>query len=314
MKISKEFKIGAFAVIMIAALYWGINYLKGKNFFSRDIVYYAIFEQTGDLSNSSPVLIKGVRVGIVSRIEYDPRISDSIRLELRIEQKYCIPHDSRAVIFTNGIMGGKAVRIDMGREKTCLNRGDTISTAPRSRGEVGVSDIDFFKDRLAELTVNLSKTLDALTIMLSDNTKDVQKTMRNLASLTSNLDALVASQSGNIEATLSNVRSLTASLRNLTPNLDKIVGNVESITDSLNRADLPQLVANLNATVSDLQAVTAKMNSGDGTLGLMLNDRALYDSLVRASADASLLIRDIKAHPHDYLRISVFGSGGGKKK
>jgi len=311
MKISKEFKIGIFALIMIAALYWGVNYLKGKNFFSRDNIYYALFEQTGDLSNSSPVLIKGVRVGIVSKIEYDPRVSDSIRIQLRVNQRYCVPRDSRAVIFTNGIMGGKAIRIDVGTEPQCMISGDTISTTPKNRGEVGASDIDFFKDRLAELTVNLSKTLDALTIILSDNTKDVHTTMRNLASLTSHLDALVDSQSGNIRATVNNVRGLSASMKGYTSNVERILGNVESITDSLSRTNLPQLVANLNSTVADLKAVSAKLNSGDGTLGLMINDRALYDSLLRVSRGASLLLDDFKANPRNYIRLSVFG--GGKK-
>jgi len=316
MKLRKEFKIGLFAIVMLAALYWGINFLKGKNFFSNDQVFYAIFEQTGDLSDSSPVLIKGVRVGVVGGIRYDPRISDSIRITLRIEPKYCIPTDSRAVIFTNGIMGGKAIRIDMGSAKECLVSGDTISTIPRGRGDIGASDIDFFKDQLAELTINLGKTLDALSIILSNNSDDVHKTMRNLSSLTARLDDRVGSQSHSIKTTLRNVRDLTTTLKGNTENFNNIVRNIETLTDSLSGAQLPAMVANLNSTVTDLRGVVNKINSNDGTVGLMLNDRALYDSLVLAATEASVLIRDIKARPRDYIRISVFGgdkrSGDGK--
>lgn len=296
--------------MMIVVLYFGINYLKGQNFFSRDRIYYAMFDQTGDLSNSSPVLIKGVRVGVVSDIRYDPRLSDSVRVTLRIKPRYGIPVDSRAVIYVSDILGGKAIRIDVGKEKRFLDDEGAISTASRT-GDAGSMDMDYFKNRLADLTANLNKTLDALNIILNDNTEDLRNTMSNLASLTANLNRLTASQSDNVSTILANVKALTTTLNGYTANFNHIVGNVESFTDSLNRARLPQVVANLNSTVGELQTMVNRMNSNDGTIGLLINDKTLYDSLVRAASGASLLLEDIKANPKNYVNFSLFG---GRKK
>lgn len=126
MKLNKEFKIGFFGILMIALLYWGINFLKGTDLFSSDVKYYAVYDQVNGLESSASILIKGFKVGSISDISYDPARSQNVVVEFSISSKYPIPDDSKARIFSDGIMGGKAVELVLGKSANYLQEGDTL--------------------------------------------------------------------------------------------------------------------------------------------------------------------------------------------
>ena len=294
-------------MFIIAALYGGINFLRGKDFFSRDVTYYAFYDQITDLAVSAPVFIKGVRVGLVNKITYNPSVSDEITVKLNIKPKYRLPKDSKAVLFSTGFMSGRAVRIDLGSSQEYLNEGDTlISAFGRDIIDVATTEIGYFKDLISDLTTNLNTTLGSLNTILADNTGSITSTMDNVKAITGNLNSLVASERQNLQATMANINHISATLKNSSVGFSNIVDNVDTLVDSLNRARIPQMVSGLNDAVGKLNLTLDNINDGKGSLGLLVNDRVLYDSLTRTVVDLQLLLEDIRKNPKRYVHVSVF--------
>ena len=116
----REVKIGIFAVAMIGVAWAGIRFLKGFDIFSRNVEYYAAYDQINGVQNASPIMMKGVKIGSVTRLSFDPARSDKVVLQFTIKRQYHIPSDSEAKIFSNGLMGAKAIEITYGTAYTIV--------------------------------------------------------------------------------------------------------------------------------------------------------------------------------------------------
>lgn len=308
MKLNKEFKIGFFGILMIGLLYWGINFLKGTDLFSSDVKYYAVYDQVNGLESSASILIKGFKVGSISDISYDPARSQNVVVEFSISSKYPIPDDTKARIFSDGIMGGKAVELVLGKSTQYLQEGDTLfSEINKDFLEVAGSEFEFIKQRANNVISQLVTTLGHINALLADNKENLDRTFNNIANLSGNLNEVVENEKGSIHSIVTDLNHLTQTLSAKSGQIDRIITNVETFSDSLNRASIPTLVTQLNETVGRLNTVMGKIEQGDGSVGKLINDDALYDSLVQASSDLAALLADIKAHPSRYVNISVFG-------
>ena len=125
----REVKIGIFAVAMIGVAWAGIRFLKGFDIFSRNVEYYAAYDQINGVQNASPIMMKGVKIGSVTRLSFDPARSDKVVLQFTIKRQYRIPTDSEAKIFSNGLMGAKAIEITYGTADTYHQKGDTLRSS-----------------------------------------------------------------------------------------------------------------------------------------------------------------------------------------
>lgn len=149
----REVKIGIFGVTMIIAAWAGIRFLKGFDIFSRNSVYYAAYDQINGVQAASPIMMKGVKIGTVTGISFDPQRSDNVVLQFTIKRQYHIPTDSEAKIYSNGLMGGKAIEINYGTARTYLQKGDTLrSVRERDLMDVAGSELDFFKQKVSQVT------------------------------------------------------------------------------------------------------------------------------------------------------------------
>lgn len=308
LKLSREFKIGFFGIAMIALLYWGVNFLKGSDIFSSSTKYYAVYDQVNGLQPASPIVIKGFKVGSISGMSYDPSVSRNVVVEFSIKSKYKIPDNSKARVFSDGIMGGKAVEIELGNGKEFLHDGDTLySEINKDFLEVAGSEFEFLKQRANALINEVMTTLQGLNAVLVDNKGHLDATFSNVASITGNLNEVVAGEKHSMRQMLSNLNALTASLNAKSGQIDTIMGNVTQFSDSLRSMQLPTLVDQMSVTVASLNATIEKINTGDGSAAMLLNDRQLYESLAASSTNLSALLEDIRLHPKRYINISVFG-------
>ena len=122
----REVKIGIFGVAMIFAAWAGIRFLQGLDIFSRNAVYYAAYDQINGVQTASPITMKGVKIGTVTGISFDPRKSQNVVLQFTVKRQYRIPTDSEAKIYSDGLMGGKAIEIIYGAADEYLQSGDTL--------------------------------------------------------------------------------------------------------------------------------------------------------------------------------------------
>ena len=306
LKLSREFKIGFFGILMIAALYWGINFLKGRDLFTSSVHYYAVYDQVNGLQSSAAVLIKGYKVGSISDISFDPERSDKVVVEFSIKSKFKIPDDTNARIFSDGLMGGKAVELELGKSAKYLQQGDTLfSEINKDFLEVAGSEFEFLKQRANDVINQLMITLGHINTLMADNKDNLNATFTNIASISGNLNEVIAGEKNNVREIVQNLNELSKTLNGKSGQIDRIVTNVENFSDSLSKSKIPTMIAQVTTTLESLNTTLEKVNHGDGTVGRFLNDQALYDELVDATANLSALLEDLKAHPCRYINRSL---------
>ena len=308
----REAKIGLFAVAMICAAWAGIRFLKGFDVFGRNVEYYAVYDQVNGVQTASPIMVKGVKIGTVSAITFDPSRSDEVVLQLTVKRAYRIPTDSEAKIVSNGLMGSKAIEIAFGTAPTCFERGDTIrSGRDRDLMDMAGSELDFVKQKLSQVTTDLSRTLNNVSELLEANQANITGTLANFNSLSGNMNDLLAAEKQHLKSAVENLTLFSETLGANAGRVDSLVGSLNHVAATL---DEERFAEKLTSTVATLDALMTKLDEGDGTLGMLLNDKALYDSLTMASGNLSALLADVKAYPARYVHLSVFGRDPEKMK
>lgn len=306
----REVKIGVFAVLVIGCAWAGIRFLSGIDIFSRNSEYYAAYDQINGVQTASPIMMKGVKVGTVTRIGFDPERSDKVVLQFTIKRQYRIPTDSEAKIISNSIMGAKAIEIQLGADSNFLRNGDTLrASRDRDLMDVAGSELDFFKQKISQLTGDISYTLSNINYLLETNAESLTGTMAHLNGITGSIDGLLTSERGNLQTAMRNLTHFTEVLSGNAQRLDSIVGNVDAFTAQL--ADR-EFTENLTGAVHELNTILARVNAGDGTLGGLANNPALYNSLNEASDNLAVLLADLKDNPKRYVHFSLFGRSEAK--
>jgi len=315
LKISKEFKVGFFFILAIGAFVWGFNFLKGKNLFTNERVYYAVYSQIGGLSKSNPVYLNGLKVGQVKGLAFKPDLSGDIIVEIAITTDFPIPKNSVAKIFSSDLMGSKAVELILGDSPEIANYADTLRTdIEQSLSDAVNAQIAPLKKKAEDLISSIDTMVVAIQGVFN---KDIRKellasiqsiraTFQNLESASSNIDTLVDTQSSRIANVLYNLEMITQNLRENDEKIDAIFENIANITDSLSHANIAQIFENLNSTISNIALVADKLNQGEGTLGMLINDDQLYIELEKTALELNQLLEDIRVNPKRYVRFSVF--------
>jgi phospholipid/cholesterol/gamma-HCH transport system substrate-binding protein len=309
MKIKREVKIGIFAVVVVLCLYLGVNYLKGKDVFSGDRVYYTLFEQTGGLQTSAPVLLKGVKIGSVTNISIDPARTDQVVVTVNIKKSFKIPTDSNLKLFTNGIMGSKAIEFVPGVADTYFERGAVIpSVSEDGLLDVASTSIEEVIADFKRIVNSLDATSTIVNSVLEQNAESFKGTMDNLNSTSRQL------ANAGVGRMIEDVGDFAHTMKANSERINSIIANLDSVSSGLAEADLRGVVDKLDRSTESLSEILAKIDSGDGTLARLLDDPAMYDSLTVAATNLNLLLEDLRANPKRYVHFSVFGGGKDKKK
>lgn len=297
MKTSSYLKVGTFAVIVILVSWWGIKWLGGQNILLTNNVYHVYYDDVTGLMESARVKMRGVEVGNVRSITL---LDNNVKVELSVDAKYAdmIPANSVAEIASAGLMGGMEIYIIQGDSEEIMPDGATFE------GRVRPDMIGSLADKGGELLEGLNTTVDNLNTLLDDNGEGIGQLIANLESMTSTINGVLASSSDDIEGALSDLHAFTTTLTENSARIEAMIANLETFSGDLADADL---VNQLSATVDSLNAVLASIEGGNGSVGKLLNDAELYNSLTTASDNLGLLLEDVKAHPMRYVNISVFG-------
>ena len=301
----------------IVVLVLGFNFLKGSSVFSSPPTLYAKFADIGSLEKSNPVKINGLAVGTVFNVKQADKEVDSIIVEIHLSRDVSIPRGSIAFI-DGSVLGSAFINIEKPKQNITAyhTSGDTLST------RLEPSLIGNIQSQLAPTITRVNETLDSMKIALGHiasifdpNTKNnLQNMIASLAISSSHLQQLLIAQSGLLAQSLANLNAVTG---NLARNNDAITGsisNVEVTTAKLANANIDGMIAALQGTINEMKNTIANLNSKNGSLGLMMNDRELYDKLTKVadrlqstSLSAEILLDDMRLHPKRYVNLSVFG-------
>lgn len=309
MKLSNETKIGALALAAIIILIVGFYYLKGRNLFNRPKRLYAVFHKVDGLAVANPTIINGLQIGTVYEMEEKDEKLDSIIVTINLEKKDIkIPVNSLAYI-NKDLLGTASLSIELGNATTYIEDGGTLNT----RITTGLAE-----EVKASLNPALNKvngTLESLDSLIEvvggtfdPSTKsNFQRIVSNLTVTTASLQALLNAQTGMLARSLNNLNDVTSNLAGNKETINRTFTNLDSTTAKLARLNLDQTLTNLNSAVIQLDSIVAKANNPNGSLGLLLNDKKLYQNLENTSRSLNILMDDIRVHPKNYVNISIFG-------
>ena len=301
----REVKIGIFAVLMILAAWAGIRFLQGLDIFSRNAVYYAAYDRINGLQAASPITMKGVKIGTVAGISFDPARSENVVLELTVKRQYRIPEDSEAKIYSDGLMGGKAIEIIYGKSDRYLETGDTLRSArDRDLMDMAGSELEFFKQKISQVTDNLTRTLDNVNLLLETNAGHINGTLEHLDAMSGDMSELLDSQKQNLEKAVRSLSDFSEMLGENAPRVDSMMGNLNRMTSELAEAGFAR---QLTETVGEMNTLLEQIRQGEGTVGRLMDDPALYESLTRASDNLASLLADLEQYPGRYVHFSLFG-------
>ena len=295
MKLTKEIKIALVAIVGILIMYFGINFLKGMNLFSTNNTYFITFDDIQGLGASTPIYADGYKVGTVDGMEYDYKENGPIKVKVDINKDLRIPLGSKAEIVKD-LMGNLQVNL-------------LLANNPRERVEPGGVIPGAVNGGMMDKAANLIPV--------------VEKMLPKLDSILTNVNALLADPAlaaslHNVETITSNLTVSTRELNTLMAGLNKqvpgmvrkangVLDNTNRLTANLASLDVQGTLNKVNQTLESAHQFTEKLNSNQGSLGLLMNDTKLYDNLTSTMGHADSLVIDLKAHPKRYVHFSVFG-------
>ena len=302
--------MGIFGILIIAAAYWGITFLKGLDILSNTDTYYARYQQSNGIEVSSPVLVRGIKVGAVTSVSIGS-VEEPVTVTMKVRSKYAIPSNSVATIASESLLGGKAIVMQIGDSAEILNDGDTIKGAVDNGIAEQIEDV---KGKLTGALDQLTITLEGLNKVLSDdNIASVSSTLGNINRASRNADLAISDLRVKLDGITSDLSVLTAELNRTAPQLGRTIDNLSYISDTLG-VSLPELMSSINNTVREVNGTVAAMTDPNGTIGKLLTDSGIYDNLDKSSASLNALLVDLKENPKRYVHISVFGRSDKQRK
>lgn len=307
MKISNETKVGILTIVALTLLIVGFNFLKGKNIFSDETHLYAVFSDLGSLRKSNEVKMKGLPVGTVYDYnEIDKNLSGII-VTITMKRDVNIPKDSKATIESE-FLESAYLNIAQGQSTEFLKDGDTLVTdrATSLFGDIK-SQINPTLTRVRDAIDSLKLVLGKLNNLFDKDTKgDISEIIHNLRETTGNLNALLNSKSGALATTLDNANSISANLKKNNDSITATISSIKRAADKFSSLEVQPTVDTLQATINELKSVLSKFNSNEGTLGLLMKDRHLYDQLNSLLLGIEILFDDIRVNPKRYTGSLIF--------
>lgn len=314
MKISNETKIGLMAAVGILLLIIGFRFLKGHGVFKKEKHIYAVYSDVQGLKPSNPVVINGLQIGRIDDLDGGKDMK-KILVTVSLTKDVNIPSNSLAVINPN-LLGSPTLEIQLGDATTYLKSGDTLLTTLSSGAfDEALKLINPVLYEVRNAVKSLDSVLTTITTVFDVRTKNnIQSILANVNTATASfavtsqsLQELLSVQNGALAQSLQNLNKFTTNLNANNTNVDSILQNTRVFSNKLSQINLQRTIDSLNVAINNFKAGSEKINSKDGSLGLLLNDKTLYNNLESTADKLNILLDDIRVHPKRYVNFSVFG-------
>ena len=301
MKITREIKTAILVIISILLFIWGYSYLKGKDLFNSYKFFYAEYENVEGLAPSAPITINGLIIGKVKSITLTEK--GTLLVEMQIDTDFPISKSSTAAIYDASLIGGKQLAIQPNfADKNIAESGDYLKGViqPGLMDSLGdkvnpaMAKVEKLMTSADQLVVSFNEVLDAKAKTdLKKSLAELSATMEQFHKVAANANVILEENKGQLKGAVSN--------------FNKISDNFVKISDSLNKADLGLAVRNLNATLAKVDGIMKGIEAGNGKMGKLMKDDALYNNKTKTSRELELLLQDVRLNPTRYVNVSVFG-------
>lgn len=301
MKISRELKTAVLVLSSLALLIWGYNFLKGSDIFGSSRKFYVQYENVEGLAPGAGVTISGLLVGKVNSITLKDQ--GKLLVEILMTNPIDVPKTSKALIYAPGFIGGKQISIEPNYSDTEIAvSGDFLQSGTQlgmldSLGEKAdpvVKKLDSVLLNVNKLVVSLNNTLDPVAQKnLQNALAELNKTMINANGITTKFDRIVSNNEGKIDGIMTNFNATSK--------------NLNTLSTDLAQSDIKAIIKKFDNAATNLDKLLADIDKGNGNVGKLMKDEALYNNLNKASKELNQLLEDVKLNPKRYINISVFG-------
>lgn len=294
---SKEFKVGLIALVSGVLLYYGFNFLKGVDFFSSTNKYYVIYDNVEGLSKSNPVIINGLSVGRVSRIQLLQKHHNLILVELDIDENIQLGDSTVASLTNTDFLGSKGIVLNVGNLHNLLEPGDTL-----------IPDTDKGLNQLLEkaepVANNINTTItriNEILIGLKGSGEKINETIGELKKMTISVNGIIAENRVELNEIMTNTAVVIAKLNTKLDKIDPIFAKSEGFLDSLNNLEINATLADVRAMVDTLNYTIAQISNNEGTLGKLMKDDSLYLSLEQTIGEFDSLAIHLNYYPKHFF-------------
>lgn len=294
---TREILIGLILVISLSILFIGIDFLKGINVFKSSNLYYVAFKDVSGLAEAAPVTLNGMKVGQVTGMEYDYEHPGNVLVEVNLDSSVKLTKDTK---FTKAVslLGTGALAIEMAPGNSYVEAGSEME---------GESQKDMMADISTEVLPQVVEMLPKLNSILAHvdslaANPALQKTVTRLDAISANIELLTA----RLAATSQRIDPMVSNVNGLTKDLTAISADLKRLSAELKELPLSETMDNVKSTTANLKTFTGKLNGTDSSLGLLLNDRGLYDHIDSTVNSLDSLLIDLKAHPKKYVNFKLF--------
>lgn len=318
MALNTEAKVGALAVVAVTALVLGFDFLKGNNTFQRGRDFYVVYDKVPGLQESDPIRVNDLLIGRVKDLTL--RDDYTIMARLNITEDFPIPVDTRAMISSADFLGAKQVDLVIGKSDRLARSGDTL----RGTIEVGIQEaireeLRPITSKVQALISSIDSSMTVVNAIFSGETGDdvensltsISEALTNFRNMSLRVDNMVARQTRNVDTIFSSLATVSRGFADKDAEMQRILENLATITDSLAAAEFAATVTDARDAIRGLGAIIERVEDGEGTLGKLVQDDALYENLNASSQDLDALLKDIEANPGRY--VTLFRIGGGRR-
>ena len=303
MAISKELKVGVLAAAAISILAFGYNFMKGQDLFASTNEYFGKYDRIEGLFKSNPVLISGYTVGSVTSIDMN-RETLELTVGITVGNDIKIPKNSIMKIVNNDMIGSKAIELIFGDDTTVYAQTGDYLIAKQDQGIAqAVSGV------LEPLTKSVNSVLGNIDTAiagadLAGTLKDASLALKSFKETADKLNNLLNGKDAEIEAILSNVKVTTEGLTGLSPQIDEILTEIKGTSSRLSAIEFEALSTQVKSLAGELEKTAAAINGKEGTLGMLVNDKKIYNDLDGTIAKLKALLEDIEKYPRRYTGIT----------
>ena len=303
MKITKETKVGILTATAIAILAFGYNFMKGQDMFTTSNEYFGKYDRIEGLFKSNPVLINGYKVGSVTSITMDRNDSFRLTVGITIPDDIKLPKNSIMKIVNNDMIGSKAIEIIFGNSTELAITGDFLVAEQDQGIAQAVSGV------LEPLTKSVNSVLGNIDTAISGadlegTLKDASLALKAFKETADKLNKLLDGKDRDISAILTNVQTTTAGLKGLTPKIDGILTEINATTKEISAIEFNALATQVKSLSEELEKTTKAINGKDGTLGMLVNDKEMYNKLDTTVGKLKSLLEDIEQYPRRYTGVT----------
>tara|TARA_R110002051_G_scaffold141280_7_gene214309 strand:+ start:1285 stop:2250 length:966 start_codon:yes stop_codon:yes gene_type:complete len=302
LKLSREVKTGIIVIGGILLFIMGFSFLKSTPIFDNSKTFYAVYPNVGGLQSGTTVSINGFSVGKVNDIKFLDE-KGNLLVTFTVGNDFKFSKNSLVELYDTGIIGGKGLQIRPVFDATGIAQsGDTLQSETRP----GITDLA--QQKLTPLVRKFESAISgADSVLVNVNSVLDSNTKKELKEVIGGLNVLITSLNKSTTSLNSVLEGNREKLDNSFKNFEVLTSNFAKLSDSLNSAGLGRTLASLESTMASLDQVTQKIENGEGTFGLLMNDKELYSNLNSTSRELELLLQDFRLNPKRYVNVSVFG-------